>query len=79
MDREKLDRWLEQGILGLVCLILVLAPFLFGATRTLEFTYIQGLTTVALGLWMIRFWVRDEYRILWPPFACILFSENRFS
>jgi O-antigen ligase len=69
MDRERLDRWLEQGILGLVCLILILAPFLFGATRPLDFTYIQGLTAVALGLWIIRFWIRDEYRILWPPFA----------
>jgi O-antigen ligase len=69
MDREKLDRWLEQGILGLVCLILVAAPFLFGATRLVEFSWVQGATALALGLWMARFWVRKEYRILWPPLA----------
>src|SRR5213083_1342680 len=69
MDRERLDRWLEQGILGLVCLILVAAPFLFGATRLVEFTWIEGLTAVAIGLWTVRFWVRSEYRILWPPVA----------
>src|SRR5256885_1928739 len=69
MDREKLDRWLEHGILSLVCLILVAAPLLFGATRTIDFMWIQGLTSVALVLWMIRFWVRREYRVLWPPFA----------
>src|SRR4051812_45137766 len=69
MDRERLDRWLEHGILSLVCLILVIAPFLFGATRSIDFVWVQGLTTLALGLWMIRFWLRQEYRILWPPFA----------
>jgi O-antigen ligase len=69
MDRERLDRWLEQGILGLVCLILVAATFLFGATRTIDFMWVQGLTTAALVLWMVRFWVRAEYRILWPPIA----------
>jgi O-antigen ligase len=69
MDRERLDRWLEHGILSVVCLILVAAPLLFGATRVIDFMWVQGLTSVALVLWMIRFWVRDEYRILWPPFA----------
>jgi len=69
MDRERLDRWLEHGLLSLVCLVLVAAPLLFGATRTIDFMWIQGLTSVALVLWMIRFWVRGEYRVLWPPFA----------
>ena len=69
MDRERLDRWLEHGILSVVCLILVAAPLLFGATRIIDFMWVQGLTSVAVVLWMVRFWVRDEYRILWPPFA----------
>jgi O-antigen ligase len=69
MDRERLDRWLEHGILSLVCLILIVAPFLFGATRPIDFVWVQGLTTLALGLWAARFWMRQEYRILWPPFA----------
>jgi O-antigen ligase len=69
MDRERLDRWLEQAILGLVCLILVAAPALFGSTRQVDFACIQGLTVAALALWMVRFWVRNEYRILWPPIA----------
>ena len=69
MDRERLDRWLEHGILSLVCIILIAGPFLFGGTRTIDFMWIQGLTTIALILWTIRFWIRDEYRILWPPLA----------
>src|SRR5688572_25366661 len=69
MDRQRLDRWLEHGILSLVCIILIAAPFLFGATRLIDFMWVQALTTIALVLWIIRFWVRDEYRILWPPIA----------
>ena len=69
MDRQRLDRWLEHGILSLVCIILIVAPFLFGATRLIDFAWVQGLTIVALILWMARFWVRDEYRVLWPPIA----------
>lgn len=69
MDRQRLDRWLEHGILSLVCIILIVAPFLFGATRLIDFAWVQGLTIVAIILWMVRFWVRDEYRVLWPPIA----------
>src|SRR4051812_22486044 len=69
MDRERLDDWLEKTILGLVTLILVLAPLLFGSTRVRDELILDGLAVVALAVWIVRFWVRSEYRILWPPFA----------
>ena len=72
MDRARLDSWLEQGILGLVGLILVLAPLLFGATGLDDFAILEGLTAFALVLWCIRFWTRSEYRILWPPIAWVV-------
>lgn len=69
MDRERLDDRLEKGILGLVTLILIWAPMAFGSVRPRDEMIVAGLTVLALGLWVVRFWVRSEYRILWPPFA----------
>lgn len=69
MDRERLDAVLEKCILGLVTLVLVLAPLLFGSTLVRDQMILSGLTSIALGVWIVRLWVRSEYRILWPPFA----------
>ncbi len=69
MDRARLDSWLEQGILGLVTLILIVGPFIFGSAMLYDFMLVQGLTALALVLWCARFWVRADYRMLWPPFA----------
>jgi O-antigen ligase len=72
MDRERLDKWLEQGLLGLVCLVLILGPLLFGATGLDHFAILEGITAFALVIWAARFWTRDEYRLLWPPIAWIV-------
>src|SRR5215212_317914 len=69
MDRQRLDDRLEKFILGIVTLILILAPMLFGSVRLRDELILTGLTVVALGAWVVRLWVRSEYRILWPPFA----------
>ena len=50
MDRARLDSWLEKGILGIVTLILILAPLLFGSARVRDFQIIQGLTAAAAFL-----------------------------
>src|SRR5262245_9594663 len=69
MDRERLDDRLEKGILGLITLILIAGPLLFGSVRVRDELILTGLTIAALGLWLVRFWIRSDYRILWPPFA----------
>lgn len=69
MDRARLDSWLEKGILGIVTLILILGPLLFGAARVKDFQILQGLAAAAALLWAARLWTREDYRLLWPPFA----------
>jgi O-antigen ligase len=75
MDREKLDRWCEKGILGLVLTILVFGTLATGAVRTLEFLIIQGLTLGVIFLWAARFWLTRSHRLLFPPicWAVVLF------
>lgn len=75
MNREALDKWCERGILGLVLAILVFGPLATGAVRTLELLIIQGLTTLAIYLWVLRLWLAPQQRLLWPPicWAVILF------
>ena len=67
MTRERLDKWCEKGILVLVLAILVFGPLATGAVRPFEFLIIQGLTTGAVFLWMFRFWLNPNLRLLWPP------------
>lgn len=67
MDRERLDNWCEQGILGLVLTILVFGTLATGAARTLEFLIIQGLTLGVIFLWAARFWLNRSHRLLFPP------------
>ena len=67
MTREKWDRWCELGILALVLAILVFGPVAIGATRTLPFVIIQGLTVGVLLLWGARFWLSSRPQLLWPP------------
>src|ERR1041384_7668048 len=69
MDREKLDRWCELGIVGFVLAILVFGPLATGAVRVQDFLVIQALTVGVLLLWALRFWLNKTYRVLWPP-AC---------
>jgi len=67
MDREQLDLWCERGIVGLVLSILVYAPIATGTTKPTEFLVVQALAILALGVWMVRFWVNPGHRIQWPP------------
>jgi len=67
MNRERLDRWCERGMLGLVLAILVVGPLAMGAVRPQEFLFIQGLTMAVLLLWLLRLWLNPRPRLLWPP------------
>lgn len=69
MDRERLDKYCEKGILGLVLAILVFGPLANGAVSTPEFLVLQTLGLGVLALWLARAWLRASYRVLWPP-AC---------
>src|SRR5512137_1882340 len=67
MNREAWDRWCERGILALVLAILVFGPLAIGATRTLPFLIIQGLTLGVMLLCGARFWLNPRPQLLWPP------------
>lgn len=75
MDRERLDKWCERGIQGLILFILIFGPLATGAVRTLEFLIIQWATIGVVGLWLLRLWISPGHRLLWPPvcWAVILF------
>ena len=74
MDRERLDRWCERGILGLVLSILVFGPLAFGAVRTLEFVAIQSLTMLVILLWVLRLWLISRPIFFWPPIAWVVLA-----
>src|SRR5580765_1709081 len=69
MNREALDQWCERAILGCVLVILVLGPLAFGAVDIVPFLVIEGITAVALLLWLARFWLSPKLRLLWPPLS----------
>ncbi len=74
MNREKLDRWCEWSILGLVLGILVFGPLAMGAVDTPEFLVIQGLTVAVMLVWALRLWIRPKPKLLWPPLAWVVLA-----
>ena len=83
MDRERLDKWCEWGIIGLVLAILVYGPLAIGAVRPLDFLVIQALTVLALALWLFRIWLVPSHRLFWPPIcwavvAFVVFAGVRY-
>lgn len=74
MDRAKLDHGCEQGILWLTAAILIFGPLATGAVRTLEFLVIEVLTMAIAGLWIARFWLRSNDRLLWPPICWVVLA-----
>jgi O-antigen ligase len=66
-NRARLDRWCERGILVLVLAILIYSPLATGAFRSQDFVVVQWLTVGVIALWLCRFWVNPEHRLLWPP------------
>lgn len=67
MTRKQLDQSCEKGILALVIGIVVFGPLATGAVRPIDFLGIQALTALALILWILRFWINKNHRLLFPP------------
>lgn len=67
MNRETADLYCERGILGLVLAVLVWGPLAAGAVRTPDLLVMVGLTAAALGLWVVRLWLKERPKLLWPP------------
>jgi len=67
VNRERLDRWCEKGIWGLILAILVFGPLATGAVRAVDFLVIQALTLGVAVLWILRLWLNPGQRLLWPP------------
>jgi O-antigen ligase len=67
MDRERLDKWLEWGILGFILAILVFGPVAWGCVRPQEFLILQALSLGIMLLWLIRLWLAPSLRVLWTP------------
>ncbi|MEO5801991.1 MAG: O-antigen ligase family protein [Verrucomicrobiota bacterium] len=83
MERERLDRWCERGILGLVLAILIFGPLAIGAVRTLEFVVIQALTMGVILLWIFRLWLNPQLVLFCPPIcwsmlAFVLYAIVRY-
>jgi len=79
MDRERLDKWCERGILALVLGILVFGPLATGAVRTLEFLIIQGLALGVVLLWGLRFWLNPRPQLLWPPICWVVLAFTGYA
>lgn len=67
MTRKQLDQSCEKGIIALVGGIVVFGPLATGAVRPIDFLVIQALTALALTLWILRFWLNKNHRLLFPP------------
>lgn len=67
MTRKQLDQSCEKGIIALVVGIVVFGPLATGAVRPIDFLVIQALTALALILWILRFWLNKNHRLLFPP------------
>jgi O-antigen ligase len=79
MNRERLDRLCEQGILVLVLGILVFGPLATGAVRTPDFLVIQALTMLVMLLWGIRLWIKPRPQLLWPPISWSVIAFSAYA
>jgi len=69
MDRERVDSWCENAILGMVLLILVFTPLAIGAVLPQQFVIVQWLCVGMLLTWLIRFFINPKHRLLWIPLS----------
>ena len=67
MDRRRLDKWCEWGILLVVVVASVAAPLALGAVRPGEFGLLQCWLAGGVVLWAARPWLNPDYRLHWSP------------
>ena len=65
--RQRVDAFCEMAIVVVVLLLIVWGPLAFGGFPAEGFLGIQGLTVLALALWVVRLWAQGPARLLWPP------------
>jgi O-antigen ligase len=68
-NRESLDTFCERGVLGTVLAMLVWGPLATGSTQLSQFLVLLGLGLLMCAFWVVRVWIRQQYRVLFPPFA----------
>jgi hypothetical protein len=83
MDRERIDQFLEAGILGLTLGILIYAPIAIGAVLPLDFLLLEVMLLGILLLWVIRIFVIREVKLLWTPvcwgiLAFVVYASARY-
>src|SRR5262245_46882717 len=78
MNREVLDRWCQQGMLGLVLAILVFGPLALGAVTPTTFLVIQALTMGVILLWIARLWLNPRPQWLWPPICWVVLAFTTY-
>jgi O-antigen ligase len=78
-DRESIDLFCERGILGTVLAMLVFGPLATGATKTSQFLVLLGLGVVLIAFWVVRIWVRQQYRFLFPPFGWVVLAFTGYA
>jgi len=69
LNRESLDKFCERGVLGTILAMLVFAPLAMGAVHRSQFVVLLGLALLLSAFWLVRIWVRQQYRFLLAPFA----------
>jgi len=72
MDRERLDNWLERGILLLVLAILIFGPLTAGAFEIPDQIVLRCLTLAVVVLWLGRLAVFPSKRLLFPPVCWVV-------
>lgn len=78
-----LDSWSEWALLAVVLTILVFAPMAFGSVGMGEVVVVQGLSVIALGIWIVRMWANPNYRfrwalVCWPVVAFLVYALIRY-
>ncbi|MGC8742977.1 MAG: O-antigen ligase family protein [Verrucomicrobiia bacterium] len=64
---ERLDQYLEAGILGLTLGILIYAPVAIGAVLPMDFLLLEAMLVLIYFLWGLRVLIKPGARLLWTP------------
>ena len=56
----------------MVVFIVLWGPLAWGGVPAPGFLGIQGLTILALALWLVRLWTQKPFRLLWPPVCWVV-------
>ena len=72
--RNNLDWWCERAILFLILGMLVFAPLPFGSVTLVPQLVLYGLGATLFLVWMIRLWIKEKSRLLFPPATWVVLA-----